>query len=205
MEGTDGEHLVVHCTIDDQSNQIRSHALIDSGATGVALIDEEFASSQGLPLYSLKDPQEPKVIAGRPIESGLVTAIIKVKLMIDTHVEEIPTFLTKLGHYPVGLGIQRLIKHDVSLHFRSKTVNFDCDYCLQHYSPVPASTKGISIPVPEGKLQTKNRIAMIIGAAFSRLSSQNKELTGSITVDELLQALKEPFPKPSPDPEGDEI
>jgi hypothetical protein len=46
---------------------------------------------------------------------------------------------------------------------------------------------------------------MIAGAAFSRLSSKNKELTGSITVYELLQAVKEPSCEPSPDPEDDEI
>ncbi len=39
----DGEHLVVNWTIDDQGNEIRSHALIDSSATGFAFIDEEFA------------------------------------------------------------------------------------------------------------------------------------------------------------------
>ncbi len=163
----DGEHLVVNCTIDNQGNQIRSHALIDSGATGFAFIDEEFASSQGLPLYSLKDPRELEVIDGRSIESGLVTAITKVKLTIDKHVESIPMFVTKLGHYPIVLGIPWLNKHDVSLCFRSKTVNFDSDYCLQHCSPVPASTKGITISVPEDEPQAKNRIAMIAGAAFS--------------------------------------
>jgi predicted aspartyl protease len=205
MEGMDGEHLVVNCTIDDQGNEIRSHALIDSGATGFAFIDEEFTTSHGLPLYSLKDPQELEVIDGRPIESGLVTAITKVKLTIHQHIEEIPMFVTKLGHYPVVLGIPWLNKHDVSLRFRRKTVNFDSDYSLQHCCQVPATTKGISIPAPEGKPQTKNRIAMIAGAAFSRLSSKNKELRGSITIYKLLQALKEPSLEPSADPEDDKI
>ena len=101
----DGEHLVVNCTIDDQGKQIRSHALIDSGATGYAFIDEEFAFSRGLPLYRLKEPRELEVIDGKPIESGKVTAITKVKMIIDKHVEEIPMFVTRLGHYPVVLGI----------------------------------------------------------------------------------------------------
>jgi hypothetical protein len=114
-------------------------------------------------------------------------------------------FVNKLGHYPVVLGIPWLNKHEVSLRFQSKTVNFNSDYCLQHCSPVPASTKGISIPLPVGKPQTKNEIAMIAGAAFSRLSSKNKELTGIITVYELLQALKEPSREPPHDPEDDEI
>ncbi len=113
----DGEHLVVNCNIDDQGNRIRSYALIDSGATGFAFIDKEFAFSQGLPLYSPQDPRELEVIDGRPIESGRVTAMTKVKLTIDKHVEEIPMFITKLGHYPVVLGILWLNKQDVSLCF----------------------------------------------------------------------------------------
>jgi hypothetical protein len=89
-----------------------------------------------------------------------------VKLTIDKHVEEIPMFVTKLGHYPVVLGIPWFNKHDVSLCFHSKTVNFDSDYCRQHCSPVPASAKEIPISVPEGKIPTENRIAIIAGAAF---------------------------------------
>jgi predicted aspartyl protease len=105
MEEMDGEHLVVKRTIDNQGNEIRSHVPIDSGATGFAFIDKEFATFHGLPLYSLKDTRELEVIDGRPIESGLVTAITKVKLTIDKHVEEVPMFVTKLRHYPAVLGI----------------------------------------------------------------------------------------------------
>jgi hypothetical protein len=115
-------------------------------------------------------------------------------MTIDKHAEEIPMFVTKLGHYPVVLGIPWLNQHDVSIRFKTKTVNFDSDYRLQHYSPVQATTKGISIPIP----QPKHRIAMIAGAALSRLLFKNKELTGSITVYELLQALKEPTKEPPP-------
>ncbi len=98
-----------------------------------------------------------------------------------------------------------LNKHDVSLRFRSKTVNLDSDYCLQHCSPVQASAKGISIPVPEGKAPTKNRIAIIAGAAFCGLSSKNRELTGSITVYELLQTFKESSWESPTDPEDNKI
>jgi predicted aspartyl protease len=194
MERLDGEHLVVNCTIDDQGRQTCSHTLIDSGATGYAFIDEEFAISRGLPLYRLKEPRTLEVIDGRPIESGEVTAITKVKMIIHKHVEEIPMLVTKLGHYPVVLGIPWLNQHKVSIRFKTKTVNFNLDYCLQHCSPVLATAKGITIPIPD----TKHRIAMITGAAFSRLSSKNKELTGSITVYELLQALKEPTKETPP-------
>jgi hypothetical protein len=92
----DGENLVVNCNIDDQGNEICSHALIGSGATGFAFIDEEFAISRGLPLYSLKNLRGFEVIDGQHIKSGLVTAISKFKLTIDKHVEEISMFVAKL-------------------------------------------------------------------------------------------------------------
>ncbi len=62
MEGMVGEHLVVNCTIDDEGNEICSHALIDSGATGFAFIDSEFTHCRGLPLYSPNDLRELEVI-----------------------------------------------------------------------------------------------------------------------------------------------
>ncbi len=46
---------------------------------------------------------------------------------------------------------------------------------------------------------------MIAGAAFFRLSSKNKELTGSITLYELLQALKKPTGKRPLDLKDNEI
>jgi hypothetical protein len=122
-------------------------------------------------------------------------------MIIDKHVEEIPMFVTQLGHYPVVLGIPWLNQHDVSIRFKTKTVSFNSDYCLQHCSPIPATTKGITIPIPE----TKHRIAMIAGAAFSRLLSKNKELTGSITVYELLQALKQLTKQPQPEDDDERI
>ncbi len=96
MEAMDGAYLVVHCTKDDQGNQICSHALIHYVATGFAFVDEEFASSQGLPLYSLKDPQELELIDGQSIGSTLVTVITTVQSTIDKHVEKISMFVNKL-------------------------------------------------------------------------------------------------------------
>ncbi len=155
MEGMDREHLVVNCTIDDQGNEIHSHALIDFIATGFAFIDEEMANCHGLLLFSFKNLRELQVIDRQPIQSGLVTTITKVTLTIEENVEEIPMMVPKLGHYPVVLGIRWLNKHNVSLHFQRKTFNFDSNYCLHYCSPVSASTKGISIPVLKGKRQTK--------------------------------------------------
>jgi hypothetical protein len=111
----DGEHLVVSCSLNDNQTPIRSHALVDCGATGIAFIDEEFSRCHNLPLYKLRSPRSLEVIDGRPIGSGQVTHMTKVKLTIDKHKEEIPMFVTQLGHYPIVLGIPWLQLYDPTI------------------------------------------------------------------------------------------
>jgi len=53
----EANHLVMACTIVNNHNEIRSHALIDSGATGYAFIDKAFAEHHNFPLFELKEPQ----------------------------------------------------------------------------------------------------------------------------------------------------
>ena len=103
----DGNHIVISTQIkDDSSNtNITTHALVDCGATGYAFVDEEFASDQNFPLFKIKKPCCLEVIDGRPIESGLITYMTKLNMTIAGHKEIIPLFVTKLGHYPIVLGL----------------------------------------------------------------------------------------------------
>ena len=101
----DGTHMIVTCSLHDNSNVIKSHALIDCGATGYAFIDEDFARRNNLPLHRLHTPRTLHVIDGRPSASGAITHITKVRLRIREHQVEIPMFVTRLGQYPIVLGI----------------------------------------------------------------------------------------------------
>ena len=102
----DGGHIVVSVKLDDKANNFfSSYALVDCGATGYAFVDEEFARDHNLPLYKLKTPHSLEVIDGRPIESGLITHLTRLWMSIDGHQEDIPMFVTKLGHYPIILGL----------------------------------------------------------------------------------------------------
>jgi predicted aspartyl protease len=49
----DKYHLIVTWTLQDQGNVIKSHVLIDCGATGYAFIVEDYADYHPLPLYLL--------------------------------------------------------------------------------------------------------------------------------------------------------
>ena len=104
----EGDHLVVACQLacsDSPTSVIPTHALVDNGATGYAFIDKDFARQHQLPLTPLRNARQLEVIDGRPVSSGLITHFVRAKLQIQQHLEEALFFVTKLGHYPVVLGI----------------------------------------------------------------------------------------------------
>jgi predicted aspartyl protease len=100
-----GEHLVIACSLSHHEHKTRTHALTDCGATGYAFIEKEFVSHHNLPIVLLKTPRIVEVIDGRPITSGTITHITKLRLEINQHSEDLIMFITQLGHYPIVLGI----------------------------------------------------------------------------------------------------
>jgi uncharacterized protein (DUF1684 family) len=101
----DGKDLVMTYTLSLNGKEIPTHTLIDYGATRYAFIDQDFANRHELPLRPLKTPHALEVINGRKISSGDITRLAKVHLSIHEHHERLPMFVTKLGHYPIVLGI----------------------------------------------------------------------------------------------------
>ena len=101
----DGRHLVVTCSISFGDSVIQTYALIDCGATGFCFVDESFVRHHSLPRIPLNKPRSLEVIDGRPIASGDITHLSKVGMTIADHHEQLPMFITKLGHCPIVLGI----------------------------------------------------------------------------------------------------
>lgn len=135
--------------------------MIDTGASGFAFIDETFARHHQLPIFPLKTPRILEVIDGRPISSGQITSICQVPLQIGSHQEQIPLFVTKLGQYPLVLGIPWLQHHDATLKFKDNTVAFESDFCKKNCNTTNTITK-----IPGMKPQ-----AYMIGPVpFSRLA-----------------------------------
>ena len=80
--------------------------------------------------------------------------------------ENIPLFVTKLGHYPIILGLPWLCRYDVNVSFAKNTLTFNSEFCLYHccsYSNA-VMIKGISIPIPK-----KPNITMVASFTFARL------------------------------------
>ena len=184
----DGAHIVVSVEVDDKSKTITSYALVDCGATGYAFVDEEFARNHNFPLYKLKTPHCLEVIDGRPIESGLITHLSRLRMTINGHQEDIPMFVTKLGHYLVVLGLPWLRNHNFHIGFARNTLTFDSEFCLTcctHGNAV--LIKGISIPTPE-----KPNIAMVAGSTFLKLAKKKEHVALTIyAIDQALRAYED--------------
>lgn len=186
----EGQHLVVTCNIAIGAAQISTVALVDCGATGFAFIDESFARHHHLPLHRLSHPRNLEVIDGRPIDSGPITHVAKFPLNIHGHKENLIAFVTKLGHYPIVLGIPWLRHHDVAIRFASNDVTFDSDYCLTHCASNTVGLQGTTtIPAHGGN----PAICAISAASFRTLCHKRHgktEAFGALSLYEINKALE---------------
>ena len=140
----DGQHLVIPCTISVQFGEatVQTRALIDCGASGFSFVDEEFARHYSLPITPLQQPRVVEVIDGSPISSGDIPYLVRATLEILEHREQLPMFVTKLGQYPLVLGIPWLWQHDVAIQFASNRITFNSEFCLAHCNKCPTTIWG---------------------------------------------------------------
>jgi hypothetical protein len=191
----EGGHLVIECSL----NKVRSHALVDCGATGLAFIDENFARQHHWDLIPLHEYRDLEVIDGCRISSGAITHIVKLPFSIGDHGEERIAFVTNLGHYQLVLRIPWLRHHDVSIRFATNTITFDSPACMGHRQE-PIVVKGIedieslvsshresiasstASPVldPSVVNPTKPSIAIISAASLRRLAKNKDQRYGNV-------------------------
>ena len=186
----DGGHIVVSVELKDEpSTRISTHALVDCGASGYAFIDKEFARDHNLPLFKLKTLCCLEVIDGKPIESGTITYMTKVRMAVKGYEEHIPMFITKLGHYSIVLGLSWLRRHDVHIGFARNTLTFDSKFCLTHCcgNSNAIMVTGISIPIPE-----KLNIAIVAGSTFLWLVKEKEHVALTIyAIDQVLRTYED--------------
>jgi len=174
----DGKHLVVTCTLCTEDQVIQTHALIDCEATGYTFIDEEFTMRHHLPLTPLRKERQLEVIDGRPIASGNITRLCRATMTIQEHREQLPMFVTKLGHYPVVLGIPWLRQYDPAIRFASNLVTFGSQYCLDRCHDRPVTVSGvIREPPPANPTDTEEPVRVYaIGAQLFTRTARKKRL-----------------------------
>lgn len=80
------EHLVLPCIVTgDEGNQIKTTAMTDSGATGLAFVDSSFVHNYNLKLTLMESPLSLRVVDGRPSISGDITHTTTFSLNIKGH------------------------------------------------------------------------------------------------------------------------
>ena len=87
-------------------------------------MDREFVRQHNLPQFTLREPRRIEVIDGCPIDSGDITHTVKVKLDTNGYQEQLTAFITKLGHYPIVLGIPWLRHHNHRIDWEKNTIDF---------------------------------------------------------------------------------
>ena len=123
-------HIVVKATIG--TTQAQEATLCDTGATGFALIDEEYIKLHNFPKHQLDLPRSVDVIDRRPIASGDITPAVKLQLTIGNHEEEITAFITTPENYKLVLGIPWMRKHNNDIDCAGNTIEFKSEFCYEH-------------------------------------------------------------------------
>jgi hypothetical protein len=185
--------------------------MLDSGASGYAFIDSTFAQTHSLPLTQLQYPRRLDVVDGRAVSSGSITHLASINLGIMSHHESASCFVTKLGHYPIILGISWLRLHQPTINWGLNTLTFDSNHCRQSCSAprnFPVQVTGLSsvpesfLPVvtesaPIMELTSSLDICMIGAVPFTRLAKHRDVEVFAISMRDIEKALSS---KPEIDP-----
>lgn len=125
------EHIIVDINLQIDNKSIRTFAMIDSGSMA-NFIDKSFSEKNNLTTCSKEKAINVITVDGSPINSGPVDKEIHTKLFIGVHEEEITLDITKLGQYPIILGIPWLRHHNPNIKWSDHSITFDSDYCAHH-------------------------------------------------------------------------
>jgi hypothetical protein len=185
------KYFVVKCSLKVGNKTIYNHALIDCGATGIPFIDKEFVRHHQLKEKELKESRELEVIDGRPIESGTITSMAKLDSGIQGHQEKLLALVTKLGHYPIVLGLPWLQLHDLTFKFQSHRIGFKSCYCqqhCQHHSSVWVWGDHLMTSLDPEKPTLD--ICAVAAAPFMRQIQKGKLKVYAVTLYEINKALE---------------
>ena len=193
------EHIILDVVLKCPSFEHRTYAMLDCGAQA-SYIDHFFAKSLNLNLRQKATPVNLFTVDGSPIVTGPVTMECDISLKINDHVEDITLDVTKLGHYPVILGIPWLKTHDPQVVWSKNHLLFTSDFCIKNclsHSPVVHAlaehpcTKFVSqsaaVPnsfcpfVNDSQFPTCSPVSIAISASGSIQSSEDIENSGSVS------------------------
>ena len=188
------EALVIPCTLGNGSeSEISTHFLLNTGATGVAFIDEAMARHISDVLKILFLPlAKPKPLKGfnekpaRPI-----THAIYPTLTVQSHSELLaPMLVTSLGQHPIILGKPWMQKHGVILDMSCDKLTFWPGHC-QHSG---ASHSGVRM-LNESSVPPVKELAPTLKINEPIEKEQSANNTPKYVIPANRKAAPEPAPK----------
>jgi len=125
-------------------------------------------------------------------------------MQIQEHKEQFPMFITKLGHYPIVLGIPWIRLHDVAVRLASNTVTFGSQYCITHCHDTSVTVRGVTEEPPEPLYQVKEIFepqirslrpfrgnnVMLNGASFFRTVKTGRLTTFKASLYDINKAIE---------------
>jgi RNase H-like domain found in reverse transcriptase/Reverse transcriptase (RNA-dependent DNA polymerase)/Integrase zinc binding domain/Chromo (CHRromatin Organisation MOdifier) domain len=107
-------------------------------------LDTQHAIKNNIQLIKKTIPLTLEVVDGRPISSGQVThQTVPLEVRIGQHVEHLVFNITKLGHYPVILGMPWLKRHDPTIVWSQHQVSFASKYCAANCLSLPITVQAL--------------------------------------------------------------
>ena len=114
VENKESAHLIVPCDI----NPVRTEAMIDCGATGLAFINERLVRQHHLPMTPLEEIQELIAADGHAMKP--ITETVTITMKLKDHIEEITMFVANIGNHDVILGIPWLEQHNPAIDWKTR-------------------------------------------------------------------------------------
>ena len=133
--------LDVELRTTDTGVEIRTRALVDSGATG-SFIDRDFVTRNGIATKRLSRSVPVLNVDGTPNEAGAITEVVDVTLRYRRHAERILLAVTGLGKKNLILGYSWLKEHNPEVDWQTREVKLSrcprrCEECRNELKPNP--------------------------------------------------------------------
>ena len=186
------------------TNPVLIQALLDTGASGYAFIDFDFAQKNCIPMSLLSHPRTLEAFDGSSPSFGSITHIVRLNMSIGNHVEnDMGLFVTRLSHHPIILGHPWLKKHNPTVDWASSTVIFDSKYCRRFcspwgvvsaptISPTTVSVSKVSFPSSFLPVQMKSRQETAVHGGLDNAAVESSRVSESTTSYESLPSSTSP-------------
>lgn len=193
--------MILPVTLHPGGGKILTYAMADTGCEPRGLIDEDWARDHNLMLKPLKRPWRLRVADGNDTSSGRVTHYVEIPLRIHDHLEQSSKlYATRLGHYPIVLGLPWIRQHSPHVDFAGNSFLFNSRFCqtycntpsrptkIQALSDVPAKARPRHLPPRPAGLKEKD-IGIVSLRACAAYARRNYRMF-AISIDDINDALQ---------------